>query len=167
MSIEIETKIFSVEVDLDPQSGKIKEERWLDNNNKFNRLGDLPAVIQYCADTGQPKYRRWHNGQGCHRSNDRPSTIVTDTSSGMDIGLSFEILGQSHREGDKPAFILKTPEGQLEEEGYWKDGNLHRDPELGPARLFYSERTGKVTGFEYWVDGVQVPTPKEKPSLDI
>ncbi|MEP3247780.1 MAG: hypothetical protein ABJN40_07360 [Sneathiella sp.] len=167
MSIEVQTKTFSVEVECDPVSGKVLEERWHDNKGALNRPGDLPAYIRYCPDTGLPDYRRWHNGQGCHRESDLPASINTHTKTGIDTILSYEILGQYHRDGDKPAFIVHRTDGTIQQEDFWKYGKLHRDPQLGPARIFYSEDAKEVAEVEYWVNGTKISAPNIQPTLDM
>lgn len=167
VTIELQTKTFSVEVDIDPADGKIHEERWRDETGAYNRPGDLPAIIEYCAKSGLPSYMRWFNGQGCHRENDMPSVVLLDLETDTELALDYFILGKQHREGDKPASILKTPEGKFEQESYWKYGKCHRDPELGPAQIFYDIKTGEIARTEYWVNGIQLMGSPVQSSLDI
>lgn len=167
MNDELETKTFSVEIDYEPVNGKIISERWRNQEGNFDRPGDLPAYVEYCPDTGTPIYQRWHDGIAQQRMGDKPAVIVTDSASGAITVESYEIMNQCHREGDKPALIYRADNGSLTQESYWQHGKRHRDPNLGPARIFYDENTGEVSRSEYWYDGVKVDDPSMQAGLDI
>lgn len=167
MTDDLETKTFSVEVDYQPQSEKIITERWRNQSGEFDRLSDLPAYVEYCPHSSKAIYQRWHSGGDQHREGDKPAVIVTNPDTGVRIVESFELLGRSHREGDKPAIIRRTKHGITEEESYWRYGKLHRDPEIGPAKIVYDHRNGKIQNVEFWFNGERITPPSNEPSIDI
>lgn len=169
MSIEFETKTYSVDVDIDPLTGRVLQEAWKNDTGAFERPDDRPAFICYCPDTGKPTYQRWHNSEGTFREGDRPAVLVIDPYTNVAVAESFEVASHSHREGDKPALIFRHADGLLKEVSYWQHGKRHRDPQLGPAHIYYSEKTSEVLKTVFWVNGAQEENPSDnnKPILDI
>lgn len=55
-------------------------------------------------------------------------------SSGNLFTTEYKKDGKLHREGDKPAHIIKDAQGNVLEEEYFKDNQLHRDGDK-PAHI--------------------------------
>lgn len=168
MSSELETKTFSVEVIYAPESENILGERWLNQFGELDRLGDLPAHVDYCPDTGLPIHEQYHNGKGVHRMGDKPAKILSSRRTGVRIIECYMIHGNIHRDGDKPAYIRRAEDGTMLEQSYWKHGNLHRDPKLGPSKIYHDPETGEIARTEFWVEGQHIEGQVSKPRrLDI
>jgi len=167
MEEEREVSVFKVEFERDSQTGRVVRERWFNQYGHLDRPDDQPSYTDYCPELGTPVARRWHDGSGAgeHRLGDKPARIVTRALTGVDICEFYMILGKFHREGDNPAAILRTDEGMLKEESYWKFGKLHRDPNLGPALISYNTK-GKIDKRAFWVNGKEIisPTVQQAPS---
>lgn len=169
MSDEFERKVFEVEIDYDPITGAILTERWKNQLGQFDRLADLPAVVEYCPKSGLVTYERWHDGQfpqGPHRDGDKPARITVDPDSSVQIQVDYMKLGHHHRDADKPAEIIRREDGTDEEHAYWQFGKRHRSPKIGPAVIRFDEK-GNVSETEFWLNDQRVSPPKLNQTLDI
>jgi len=161
--------VFSVTIDYEENTGRIQAEYWRNQSGHFDRIGDLPAVSNFCVTTGKPTQLRWHSGQfpnGPHRNGDFPAKIVFNPSTNQPIQTSFMKAGEFHREDDKPAYIANYKSGNLKEQRFWKHGQLHRDTKQGPAVVRFDEK-GNIINVEYWSEGKQVYQAKRTTTLDI
>jgi len=97
----------------------------------------------------------WMNSAGeFHRGGDLPALI-------MKHGCVYMNHGVIHRSGDKPA-IVYCVESNGETIAYYRNGEIHRDRELGPAMIYPPSLTeldtykhGKV---EYYNKGERMKT---------
>lgn len=165
---EFERKEYSVTVDCDEATGEILSELWRDQNGKFDRPGDRPAVTLYCPETNEVCQQRWYQSalsDGLHRDGDKPAKIVTDPETGTKLVEIYMNKGQHHRDGDQPAEIVRRFDGSEEERLYFKHGKLNRPKSVGPAVVRF-DATGNVTTAEYWEQGRQIEPRLIRPSID-
>ena len=165
MNRHLETKSYRVEIVQDPTDDRVISQRWYNEVGRLERPGDLPAEIDYCPEVGTPISEKWHNGTGSgpHRDGDKPAYITTSATTGTRIAECYMIMGEFHRDDDKPAIIYRDDNGSVEEVSYWRFGKLHRDPSLGPAEIKYDVSNGQVTSSAYFVSGTQISVPSRSP----
>lgn len=156
---------YSVEVNVDQQTGTVLEEVWTNERGDRERLGDLPAVTEYCPDSRRPVLREWWSANRRHRDGDQPAVIRIDPQTRNIVTEHYMRCNQTHREDDKPAFILRTASGQVEEIHYAINGEWHRLS--GPAIEKFDPKTGQRIETQFWVSGRRVDkaggTPEQSP----
>jgi len=120
------------------ENGKIRSEEYF-RNGKMYREGDKPTIIEYTKKKGRKIRECWF---GEKRKNDLPTEIIYFPSGKIKSETWQKVASDKtrwwntsyHRIG-KPAVKIYNKKGELVEESYYKDNELHR--EGGPALIKY------------------------------
>ncbi len=145
---------FSVDVEIDQNTGHVIRETWRNSSGQVDRLGDRPAMSTYCPTTGVTVGQTWFCNGKQHRDNDKPAILRFDAATGNETLRAYWIDDRPHRLGDAPAAIYSSASGSVMSEQFALFGMFHRTN--GPAKIDYDEHTGDVTLTEYWVNDQKV-----------
>lgn len=141
---------------------QIISETWC-KDGEIHRDNDLPAHIEYCERSGRVTAEHWYRNGLQHRDGGRPAAIQRDFDSDTISHEDYAVDGVLHREGDQPALVQRSSNGSPRLVMYYKNGEIHRDPALGPAIFGYNECSTDPE-VSYFVDGVEIAPPKKKPT---
>ena len=145
----------SIETYHSPQEGRygaIKIERWY-RDGELTRE-DAPAVI-YTLEDGTVVREEWWSHGSKHRNPEEGPAVSAFFPSGAVATVEFVVQGAEHRTGGEPSRSDYLEEGTLYCERWCEHGKLHRNPEEGPAVIFYSP-LGVVFERGYFLRGERV-----------
>ena len=102
------------------ETNKKQTEKWLDEDKKLNREGDLPTVIFYYKN-GNKERESWY------KNNVLIKSIFYSENEKKEKEEWYDEYKNIHREGDLPAVIWYYENGTKERESWYKNGIYHRD----------------------------------------
>lgn len=142
----------------DLQTKRVLNESWRNANGQLERCGDLPAVVGYSTDSGEPILRVWYSNGIKHREAG-PAFEKIAPGSGIVVSEAWYRMGRLHRNGDLPARIFRSSEtGKIVQEAFAEDGLIGRS--VGPAVIKYDAMTGHIVRRENWHQGSRLSRGK-------
>jgi hypothetical protein len=129
-------------------------------------IEEAGGEIRFSEDTHEYMFRTYKKGYGLHSFKDFPSEFRT-TLSGKKILEIWHKNGEYHREGDLPASIFYSNDGETPYLVTWeRNGEFHRDSPSGdlPAYISYYLESDKIQLEEWFFFGQQGRKTEDLPS---
>ncbi|WP_040620649.1 hypothetical protein [Rhodovulum sp. PH10] len=140
----------------EPENRRVRREGWFWHGQIHRSSRQGPAVTDYDA-TGR-KIREIYVEDGKrHRDPASGPAEILWSAEGEETSASYCVRGQLHRE-DGPAFTWHPSDWAEEITEYHLEGNLHRNPLEGPARIVRA-RDGSRNYEEFWSNGERIEPP--------
>lgn len=134
--------------------GNLIRETTRNQEGDLDRLGDQPAVIDYCPQTGKARRWEWWRNSMPHRDGDEPAILEIDPRTGQERARAYWKDGQPHSAENRFTSVRYAEDGSLLRRSFFVSGQLHRTD--GPAEEYYNEETGALEAVEFWLDGIEV-----------
>lgn len=106
------------------RSGMPETAVWM-NDHFTHRDGDKPAIISFNGDGSIKKQEWWIDGRR-HRDGDKPAYTELHPSGAKHIDIWYK-QNKKHREGEKPAMIDYYNDGTLRSHKYFINDRLHSE----------------------------------------
>ncbi|WP_299587678.1 hypothetical protein [uncultured Tateyamaria sp.] len=134
--------------------GNLIRETTRNEAGDLDRLGDQPAVIDYCPKTGVAKRWEWWRDQKPHRDGDKPAIYEIYPETGQERGRAYYKNGKAHTEENEVTAVRYTERGTYISRSFSIAGRRHRTD--GPALETYNRDTGELERAQYFLMGKEV-----------
>lgn len=122
-----------VATEIDPASGVVTYEQWLDPKSEKPHRDGAPALIERDADSGRVISEEWYDG-GLRHNGDGAALTLFDRSTGNKILEEYWSSGRKHRLNE-PAVIKYDPvTGAAIDREWWHFGQRIQKPAAGAVR---------------------------------
>lgn len=130
------------------ETNKKQAEKWLNEDKKLNREGDLPAVTFY-YENGNKERESWYTNNVLIKS------IFYSEDEKKEKEEWYDEYKNIHREGDLPAVTKYYENGNKEHEIWYKNGTYHRDNRDNQSdRDSENKETNLPAVIEYYENGL-------------
>lgn len=128
------TRLNLVMTEIDPVSGVVTYEQWLDPKTEKLHREHAPAVIERDAESGRVISEEWYD-DGAPYNADRPALTLYDKSTGNKTLDEWWVSGRKHRLNEPAATRYDPETGAVLSQEWWHFGQRIRTPAVGVVRM--------------------------------
>jgi hypothetical protein len=131
--------------------GKVVRRAYVVDNVPHRDDNDGPAEIQYDDSGNNRLCEKYYKHGKLHRVSS--PAVVVRSPSGIITRYEYWTDGVCTRADNKPAVAEWSAVGSMSMQKYMVGGQLHRNPECGPAVIIYRDNGKDILEEQYWVEG--------------